>query len=313
MLKIGVYGMSEKGRQQLAMLQQLPDLFQITGCYNPLDTGISDCGLKSFDSREALLAESDAVFVLTDIDALSGAIAAIRKSKAVFIGQPLTEYTDSARQLLSLATEAGVHVQVHHNTHFNQAFEQALPFIHRPVFIEIYQQVMETGSGEQVIILEQMIHDLDLVLGIVPSGIRRISAQSNAIMSKHADLVTVRIEFDNGCIANLKASRLTSGDAHNVIVFQRGSCITVDLKNNRTTFLRGTAGDCPPGLPAFSGENEVNTEQHSLLEAFRTFHQAVHLEANAAPDVERAFRSMETANQIINRLKSAAVLSAGNI
>jgi predicted dehydrogenase len=160
---------------------------------------------------------------------------AIKKGKHVFIEKPATDNPDDTKVLINLAKEAGVIVQIGHVERFNPAFTAAKDYFENPTFIEIERLACYNSRGTDVsVVLDLMIHDIDLLLNSVKSKIRKISASGASIVSKTSDWAKVRIDFDNGCVSNLTANRVSVSNVRKMTVFQKNTFIHVDLLNKTT-------------------------------------------------------------------------------
>src|SRR5439155_2726817 len=136
--------------------------------------------------------------------------SAIKKGKHVFVEKPLANTMDEARELVKLAREANIKFQVGHVERFNPAFLALKDFNLHPMFIEVHRLAQFNPRGTDVsVILDLMIHDIDIILSIVKSNVKSVSANGVAVMSDTPDIANVRIEFDNGCVANLTSSRIS--------------------------------------------------------------------------------------------------------
>ena len=181
-IKIGVFGAGHLGRIHIRLLLELSDLFELVGFYDPSDESaektITEFNVQRWDDMQALIDASDCLDVVAPtLYHYDIAYKAIRSSKHVFIEKPLAETTEQAKILLDLSREAGVIVQVGHVERFNPAFRAAEPLIVKPMFYEIHRLAQYNPRGTDVsVILDLMIHDLDIVLSTVNSSIRRISA-----------------------------------------------------------------------------------------------------------------------------------------
>jgi predicted dehydrogenase len=187
-------------------------------------------------SYNELLELSDAVLIVTPTSShFDLASSAIKKGKHVFIEKPATDNPDDTKTLINLAKEAGVVVQVGHVERFNPAFTAAKQFITNPLHIDIQRLACYNKRGTDVsVVLDLMIHDIDLLFSMMKSKIRKISASGAAIVSKTADFATARIEFDNGCIANLTANRVALSNERKMAIFQKNTFINIDLLNKQT-------------------------------------------------------------------------------
>ncbi len=214
MLKIGVLGAGHLGKIHINCIKQI-EQFELVGFYDPADETArqveTEMNVKRFGSIDDLIGSVDVVDIVTPtIRHFECASKALQKRKHVFIEKPIVATPDEANALKRLADEAGVKVQVGHVERFNPAFIAAEPFIGEPLFIEAHRLAMFNPRGTDVpVVLDLMVHDLDILLTIVKSPVSHISASGVGIVSPTPDITTVRIEFENGAVANLTASRLS--------------------------------------------------------------------------------------------------------
>ena len=244
MLKIGVLGAGHLGKIHIKCLQELSDLYQIVGFYD-IDKEKSKEAeehfkIKSYESAEELMDKVDVVDIVTPtVTHFEIASKAIRKFKHVFIEKPVVTTLQEAEELIDLSKEAGVKIQVGHVERFNPAFLAASSFIKRPVFIESHRLSPFSPRGTDVpVVLDLMIHDLDIVLHLVRSQVRRISAVGVAILSSTPDIANARLEFDNGTVANLTASRISLKKMRKMRLFQNEAYISVDFLEKKAENVR---------------------------------------------------------------------------
>ncbi|PKP27585.1 MAG: oxidoreductase [Bacteroidetes bacterium HGW-Bacteroidetes-22] len=234
MLKIGVLGAGHLGKIHLKCILGIADL-QLVGFFDP-DTENAvkvsvEFGLKAFNSLESLIEAVDIVDIVTPTVAhFHCASEALKMARHVFIEKPIVTTPAEALELMKIASEAGVKVQVGHVERFNPAFLAARPHLNQPMFIETHRLAMFNPRGTDVpVILDLMIHDIDIVLSVVKSPVKRISASGVAIVSDTPDIANARLEFDNGCVANLTASRISLKNMRKSRFFQRDAYISVDF------------------------------------------------------------------------------------
>ncbi len=243
MLKIGVLGAGHLGKIHLSCIKQI-EQYDLVGFFDPADETAhlveSEMGVKSFDSIDALIDAVDVVDIVTPtISHFECASKALQKRKHVFIEKPIVATPDEADALKRLADAAGVKVQVGHVERFNPAFVAAEPFIDEPLFIEAHRLALFNPRGTDVpVVLDLMVHDLDILLTIVKSPISHISASGVSIVSPTPDITNVRIEFENGAVANLTSSRLSMKNMRKTRIFQKGAYITVDFLDKKTEIFR---------------------------------------------------------------------------
>ncbi|HLG04250.1 MAG TPA: Gfo/Idh/MocA family oxidoreductase, partial [Bacteroidia bacterium] len=226
MLKIGVIGAGHLGKIHLRLLKEIP-AWELIGFYDAdqaVRQNVADeLGVTPWDDMDRLIRTCDAVDIVTPtIYHFELAEKAIRQSKHVFIEKPLTQTVREGQLLLKLASEANIKVQVGHVERFNPAFLAARHLLESPLFIETHRLAQFNPRGTDVsVILDLMIHDIDIVLSLVKANIKRISASGVAVVSETPDIANARIEFDNGAVANLTSSRISLKNMRKSRFFRR--------------------------------------------------------------------------------------------
>jgi predicted dehydrogenase len=311
-------------------LNALRSDYLVIGFYDPDDIAAveteHELGLLRFTDPDLLIAHCDCIFIATPVAShFRIASKAIRKSKHVFIERPVTQTADEARILLQLAQEAGVQVQIGYPERFNPAFVAARSYIGRPMHIEAQRLVHIDGcTATTSVVNDLMIHDLDIVLSIVRSNIRRVSANGVAVISDSPDIVHARIEFDNGCVASLTASRISQFDCRQTRIYQRNASILVDFLEKEAEVAVQRALVLSSGAAATSFDfgqpsDSVAIERprvqyvNAIEQGFSAFAHAVSTGNMPAVSIEDAYRSMELAAQITDRLKMAGAGVNDNI
>jgi predicted dehydrogenase len=232
-LKAGVLGAGHLGKIHLRLLNQ-SDKFDLVGFYDPspdVRDKISDeYGLKAFASEEDLIAAVEIVDIVTPtLYHHRLAKKAIEMGKHVFLEKPITQTVDEANELIALAKKHQVLGQVGHVERFNPAFLAVKDDINDSMFIETHRLAEFNPRGTDVpVVLDLMIHDIDTVLSLVDSKVSAISASGVAIISETPDIANARIEFENGCVANLTASRISLKNMRKARFFQKDAYISVD-------------------------------------------------------------------------------------
>lgn len=243
MLKIGVLGAGHLGKIHIKCIRET-DVYELLGFYDP-DPEISSLvvdqyGLKRFPDIQSLIGAVDVVDIVTPtVSHFDCASTALKEFRHVFIEKPVVNTPDEARQLIALASEAKVKVQVGHVERFNPAFTAVMPFFTKPMFIETHRLAQFNARGTDVpVILDLMIHDIDIVLSVVRSNIRKIHASGVPVVSDTPDIANARLEFDNGCVANLTASRISLKKMRKSRFFQNDAYISVDFLDKTAEILR---------------------------------------------------------------------------
>ncbi|MFA8450123.1 MAG: Gfo/Idh/MocA family protein [Bacteroidales bacterium] len=243
MLKIGVLGAGHLGKIHLKCIQQIAD-YELVGFYDAdLDTAKKveeEFGLKSFSSLHELIELVDVVDIVTPtVSHFECASEALRKKKHVFIEKPIVASPEEARKLLVIAKEANVKVQVGHVERFNPAYLAAQSYLNGPMFIELHRLAQFNPRGCDVpVILDLMIHDIDIVLSAVKSPVKNIIANAVPIVSETPDIANARIEFENGAVANLTSSRISMKNMRKTRFFQKDTYISVDFLEKSVEVVR---------------------------------------------------------------------------
>ena len=235
-MDIGIVGLGHLGKIHLKLLNEING-FNVSAIFDIDKTAMIACNkqyqVKMADSYDELLDLCEAVCVVTPTPThFELASLAIKSGKHVFIEKPATDDLGDTKKLLKLAREADVKVQVGHVERFNPAFIAAKDYIKDPLLFEIQRLACYNKRGTDVsVILDLMIHDIDLVLSIVKSKIKRISSTGSCIVSTTPDFANTRIEFENGCIANLTANRVAFKNLREMRVFEKNTFTSIDLLN----------------------------------------------------------------------------------
>ncbi len=243
MLKIGVLGAGHLGKIHLKCIAQIPE-FHLVGFYDADKDNAAkvakEFSLRAFEGIDELIDAVDVVDIVTPtLSHFDCAARSLKKFRHVFIEKPVVATPAEALDLIALATEAGVKVQVGHVERFNPAFVAAVPFIENPMFIEAHRLSQFNPRGTDVpVILDLMIHDLDIVLSIVKSEIRKVSASGVSVVSDTPDIANARVEFDNGCVANLTASRISMKNMRKTRFFQRDAYVAVDFLKKEAEIIK---------------------------------------------------------------------------
>lgn len=234
MLKAGLVGAGHLGKIHLKLLQQ-SEKYELVGFHDAdAENGRkleAEFGYKFFENFEELLSQIEMLDIVTPtLFHFDYAMKAAQNGKHFFIEKPVTQTLDQAEILLAKCKESGVKAQVGHVERYNPAFIATKDFIKNPMFIEIHRLAEFNPRGTDVsVVLDLMIHDIDILLSLVKSEIKTIHAAGVAVVSKTADITNARIEFENGCVANLTTSRIAMKQMRKSRFFQRDAYISVDF------------------------------------------------------------------------------------
>jgi len=320
MLKIGVLGAGHLGKIHIKCLSNLPEDFQVVGFYDPSEeaakTVADQFGIKAFPSIEALIEATDVVDIVTPtLNHFDCAVKCIKSFKHFFIEKPITETPDQARQLIKLADEAGIMAQVGHVERFNPAFLSARDYVENPMFLETHRLAEFNPRGTDVpVVLDLMIHDIDIVLSLVKSNIRKISASGVAVVSDTPDIANARIEFDSGCVANLTASRISLKNMRKTRIFQRDAYITIDFLEKQSEIIRmkNVENDEDPFAMVMDLGNgrkkQIYFEQpeslttNAIQEELKSFSNSINKKAPISVSLEDGYRALDVAHQILEKI-----------
>jgi len=322
MLKIGVLGAGHLGKIHLNQIRELTDLYEVIGFYDPDKERSAaveaETGVPSFADMDSLMELVDVVDIVTPtIHHFAAAQKALRLSKHVFIEKPLTQTIQEAKDLVRLAQEADMKVQVGHVERFNPAFKAAHPYFNQPMFIETHRLAQFNPRGTDVsVVLDLMIHDIDIVLSVVHSSVKKISTSGVAVVSDTPDIANARIEFDNGCVANLTASRISLKNMRKSRFFQKDAYISVDFltKSTEVVRLKEVEGDPDPlavlievgeGKPVkqIYFENPDVEQSNAIREELRSFAISILEDKTPAVSIQDGYQALNVAHQIAEKLK----------
>lgn len=232
-VKIGLIGAGHLGKIHLKLLKEIEG-FEVVGFFdtdiNVAQKVATDFEVKAYPTMCELMEACDAVdIVAPTISHFYCAEKAIKKFKHIFIEKPVTQNAKEARQLAALVEEAGVKAMVGHVERYNPALLSLDKNKIKPLFIEVHRLAQFNPRGTDVsVVHDLMIHDLDIILSLVKANIHKVSASGVAIVSKSPDIANARIEFDNGCVANVTASRISMKNMRKMRIFQKDAYISID-------------------------------------------------------------------------------------
>ena len=234
MLKVGVLGAGHLGKIHLKLLQQSAK-YKLVGFYDPDQENAkkvaAEFGYTPFASISELIDAVEVVDIVTPtLSHFDCAKEAITKGRHIFIEKPITNTVSEAESIRTLASMNHVRGQVGHVERFNPAFTAVKDSINNPMFIETHRLAEFNPRGTDVpVVLDLMIHDIDIILSVVDSKVRTINASGVSVISETPDIANARIEFQNGCVANLTASRISLKNMRKSRFFQKDAYISVDF------------------------------------------------------------------------------------
>ena len=320
MLKIGIIGAGHLGKFHLNNWMEIEDV-TVAGFCDTDDNNAKAVAekykIKRFASPEELLDNCDAVDIVAPTTFHYELCSlALRKGKHVFVEKPLTNSMDEAKALLKLAKESNLKFQVGHVERFNPAFTALKDDITEPMFIEVHRLAQFNPRGTDVsVILDLMIHDIDIILHLVKSNVNYISANGVAVMSDTPDIANVRIEFDNGCVANLTASRISMKKMRKMRIFQKDAYIGIDFLEKKTEIIRQNATgdknvftfdiDTDKGKKTVAIASPPVPDVNAMKEELLAFKNAIINNTDTPVSVVDGFRAMDVAHRILEKINSA--------
>ncbi len=323
MLKIGVLGTGHLGKIHLKCIQLAQETYELVGFFDPDDKTAQQIaetfGIKRFEHLNELLEAVDVVDIVTPTTThFALASQAIRAGKHIFIEKPLTRTIEEAEALVALSHQHGIKVQVGHVERFNPALLALEDMQLDPMFIEAHRLAVFNPRGTDVsVILDLMIHDLDIVLSMVKSPVKFISASGVVVVSDSPDIANARIEFENGCVANLTASRISLKQMRKVRLFQRDAYISLDFLEKQAQIVRLFEADAP-NLPADANLMELDTNQgKKMIHAYMpeiepvnaikmelvTFAQSIEQNKTPRVPIEDGYNALKVAQDILEEIE----------
>ena len=321
-LKVGVLGAGHLGKIHLKLLNQ-SERYELVGFYDPnqeqAQKVVAEFGYTYFNTIDKLIAAVEVVDIVTPtLSHYECAMKAIAAKRHIFIEKPITNTVEEAEQIYRLLEANHLKGQVGHVERFNPAFVAAKPAIKNPMFIEVHRLAEFNPRGTDVsVVLDLMIHDIDVLLSVVHSPVKHIEASGVAVISKSPDITNARIEFENGCVANLTASRISMKNMRKSRFFQRDAYISVDFLEKKVEVIHMKDAPENPGeydmiLQNAEGDRKQIYFEHpevlpsnAILNELETFADAI--EHNTTPVV--TFQQGTEALRLAKQISALAHLS----
>ncbi|MDB5197089.1 MAG: Gfo/Idh/MocA family oxidoreductase [Flaviaesturariibacter sp.] len=317
MLRVGIFGTGHLGKFHLNNWKEITDV-ELVGFYDPNDAAAEEIsqqyGLTRFTSEEELIAVCDAIDIVSPTNHhFKTAAAAVRKGKHVFVEKPMANSMAEGEQLVQLVQESNIKLQVGHVERFNPAYMAIQSQQLNPMFIEVHRLAQFNPRGTEVsVILDLMIHDIDIVLNLVKSDVKNISASGVAVMTDTPDIANVRIEFNNGCVANLTSSRISMKKMRKIRLFQKDAYIGIDFLNKKTEVIRMDEGssensfsfdiETPNGSKKVAISNPAVKEHNAIKEELLAFVSSIKNNTRTVVNEIDGFRAMEVAHHILQKI-----------
>ncbi|WP_127126064.1 Gfo/Idh/MocA family protein [Pseudoflavitalea rhizosphaerae] len=324
MLKVGVFGVGHLGKFHLNNWKEMKDV-ELVGFFDPSDDAAQQVTEKyqipRFLDPELLMDAVDAVDIVAPTTYhFDLCRKAIRKGKHVFVEKPLANTMDEARELVKLVKESNIKFQVGHVERFNPAFLSLSGLDLQPMFIEVHRLAEFNPRGTEVsVILDLMIHDIDIILNLVKSEVKMISASGVAVMTDTPDIANVRIEFNNGCVANLTSSRISMKKMRKMRLFQKDAYIGVDFLNKKSELIKLKSPldvdafsfelDTPHGKRTIAVINPQVPEVNAIKKELESFRDAIAGNTPTRVSEVDGYRAMDVAHQILQKIKNNSIVA----
>ena len=318
MLKVGVVGCGHLGKIHIKLLIQSKN-YSLSGIYDSnskiSELAALDFKCKAYQTFESMLEEIDVLDIVTPTPShFEYAKIAIEKGIHVFIEKPVCSNIFESNELINISKSHNVKIQVGHVERFNPAYTAVEKNINKPMFIESHRLSKFNPRGTDVsVVLDLMIHDIDIILNSVKSNVKQISSSSVSVISDSPDIANARIEFENGCVANLTASRVSLKNMRKTRFFQSGKYISIDFLNKESEVVE--IDDESSGIPVMTLElnngkqkriyfnKPTILENNAILDELDSFANSIKNNTKPKVDIADGHNALEIALRIIDNFK----------
>ncbi len=318
MLKAGVLGAGHLGKIHLRLLNQ-SEKYELVGFYDADESNAKkvseEFGYKYFNTIDSLIEAVDMVDIVTPtLSHYDCAKQAIAKGKHIFIEKPITNTVEEAEHIRQLLSEHNLRGQVGHVERFNPAFLAVKDKLENPMFIETHRLAEFNPRGTDVpVVLDLMIHDIDIILSVVKSKVKNVSASGVSVISETPDIANARIEFESGCVANLTASRISLKNMRKTRFFQKDAYISVDFLEKKCEVVKMKDAPKNPGdfdmvLQNAEGikkqiyfDNPEVANNNAILDELETFADAINNNTTPVVTLHDGTEALRVAKMIINQ------------
>ncbi|MFP9099224.1 Gfo/Idh/MocA family protein [Flavobacterium sp. RHBU_24] len=316
MLKVGVLGAGHLGKIHLRLLNQ-SDKYELVGFYDPNSDNAEkvskEFGYLKFNTIAELVAAVDVVDIVTPtLSHYECAKEAIAAGKHIFVEKPISNTIEEAEEIIALANQHNIKGQVGHVERFNPAFIATKAKIENPMFIETHRLAEFNPRGTDVpVVLDLMIHDIDVILSVVNSPVKNVYASGVSVISDTPDIANARIEFENGCVANLTASRISLKNMRKSRFFQKDAYISVDFLEKACEVVKMKDAPEVPGdfdmiLQNAEGikkqiyfESPDVAANNAILDELETFADAINNDTKPVVTLEDGTEALRIAHRIV--------------
>ncbi|HLV69604.1 MAG TPA: Gfo/Idh/MocA family oxidoreductase [Xanthomarina sp.] len=318
MLKAGVLGAGHLGKIHLRLLNQ-SEKYDLVGFYDSDEANAkkieAEFGYKYFNSIDNLIDTVDMVDIVTPtLSHYECAKKAIAKGKHIFIEKPITNTVQEAEHIRELLAQHNIRGQVGHVERFNPAYLAVKDQIINPMFIETHRLAEFNPRGTDVpVVLDLMIHDIDIILSVVKSKVKNVYASGVSVISDTPDIANARLEFENGCVANLTASRISLKNMRKSRFFQKDAYISVDFLEKKCEVVKMKDAPKQPGdfdmiLQNAEGvkkqiyfDNPEIANNNAILDELNSFAEAINNNKSPIVTLHDGTEALRVATMIIDQ------------
>ena len=317
MLKVGVLGAGHLGKIHLRLLQESKK-YELIGFYDPSEENAKkvalEFGYTTFSSIASLIDAVDVVDIVTPtLSHFDCAKQSIEKGRHIFIEKPITKTVLEAEAIKTLASQYHVQGQVGHVERFNPSFTAVKEMIDNPMFIESHRLAEFNPRGTDVpVVLDLMIHDIDIILSVINSKVKTVHASGVAVISDTPDIANARIEFENGCVANLTASRISMKNMRKTRFFQKDAYISVNFLSKESEVVK--MKEVPENPDEFAMilqnaegvkkqiyfENPAIENNNAILDELESFADAIQTNSTPVVTLSQGAEALRVAQMIID-------------
>ena len=319
MLHAGVIGCGHLGKFHIKQLSKSKS-FQLTGVYDKnLDIAklvSKEFACDFFDNSNELISKSDIICIVTPTPFhFEYAKKCIESDVHIFIEKPVCNSLNDSKELIRLNKKRNLKIQVGHVERFNPAFTAIQNKINNPMFIESHRLAKFNPRGTDVsVVLDLMIHDIDIILSLVDSEIKKISSSGVSVISSSPDIANARIEFKNGCVANLTASRVSVKNMRKTRFFQTGKYISIDFLNKSSEIIE--IDNVSNEIPLMKLDLDDGTtkniffskpnikENNAILDELNSFAESITNDTRPVVDLVDGHKALSVASEIIKNFNT---------
>lgn len=304
MIKIGIIGANELGRRHASQFLQIPE-FELVGLFDHsasiAQSFAAELNIKHYSNLAQLLDDVDAIDILSPVGThFRYASQAIRKSKHVLLNGLLSEDIREAKQLSELAIEANINLRILHEDKFHPDLKTFKRMVKKPNYVELkrYQDKVLSVSNDSMI-FGMILSDIDLLTHIINSNVKKVVANGAALYNSYTDFVNVRLDFENGCVANVICGNFNNGDNSYIKAYQKGECVAMGLNDFEITRLvKNEANEMVH--QEITPKN--NRKQDIVKLELEYFAQSILSRQKMTQDTHQSYQNLRIAYQVIEKM-----------